>query len=86
MFSKNSYYTGMLYGLVAPAISFFVAELFRFDIPFGDKPYAIYLLAAVTNLFLLRHQAQSGRMKTAEGLMISLFFSACLFYIFKVRE
>jgi tryptophan-rich sensory protein len=83
MFKSDKLFWGFLVGLIAPVLAFISEEVLNFNFQMSGKKDLLYIASAVVNLFMVRIFFKQERVKTAEGVMLSLFTCGLLYYIFK---
>jgi hypothetical protein len=81
MFKKDQFFTGLLVGVMSPAIAFFLVEIMGFNMEILGKKHLLYIASVVINLLLLRYFFRNDCTKTASGIIFSTFISALLFVI-----
>ena len=76
--------TGLLSGLVAPAIAWLIFGIaLNNRVVYNDKPVIPYLVSLLVNLILLRYLIRNGKELPGYGLMISTLIVAVLIFKFK---
>lgn len=82
---KDSFILGFITGVLAPIIAFLLTTYTSFQQDyFANKPIALYVLAAVINLIVVRFIYRAGYEKFAKGIIL-LTFLAMLVLIFGSR-
>ncbi|GAB3919873.1 hypothetical protein [Mucilaginibacter myungsuensis] len=85
MLNKNTIATGILLGLILPALA---AVLFEFIIQDGWKLIQRgmpYFITVALNLGLMRYFAGKGQDRTAQGVMLISFVFMVVVYFFRFR-
>lgn len=78
--------TGMLAGLILPAmVWFFVADKLT-GVPYLGKPGVPYLLPMLFNLLLIRFLYKKDRQATANGIMIATFLFMLAVFLIKLKH
>ena len=83
MFKKDSFWFGILLGLMLPAISVYFVEIMKMDIQFQDKNYLVYIIVAAINLILVRVYYGKGIEQTARGIIAITFICAFAIFMYK---
>jgi len=83
MLKKNNLVMGLALGVVAPLIAFLFAEYTSLGVRFSDKPLALYAIAGVVNLLLIRYYYKLQASRTAGGFMFVTFVGVLLLLFFK---
>lgn len=82
---KNNILIGVLFGLMLPLATFFLAEVIFKNQLFPAKPGAPYLIAVGLNLILMRFLSKAKIDKTAIGILIVTFLVLIFAFIFKIK-
>lgn len=82
---KDSIFLGVLIGLIAPVISYLLTTYTSMQQSlFAQKPIAMYVIAAVINLVIIRFSFKSGRDTFGKGVVLATFI-AMLALIFMTK-
>jgi len=81
MFRKDRFLSGLLVGVISPAIAWFLVEILGFNGEILGKKHLLYIASVVINLLLLRFFFRSDRTQIASGIIFSTFISALVFVI-----
>ena len=73
MFKEDKFISGVLLGLIAPALAFISVEILNFDVKIFGKDHLLYIAAAVINLIMLRMFFKYDKQSTATGVSFSTF-------------
>lgn len=84
MLYKNNWLTGILAGLVLPALSCLFFRVLYPDVVWLNKPALPYLVAIGLNLGLIKISAAQQADKTARGIML-VTFAFLLFMVFVLK-
>lgn len=85
MVKQNSIFTGVLIGMLAPIVAYLVDTYTNLQATFfAEKPIALYVLAALVNLIIIRFTYRSGKDALAKGVVL-ITFLAMLFLIFATK-
>jgi hypothetical protein len=82
---KDSIITGILLGLIFPAMGWVVAYLLKDNTYIINKPAVPYLVALALNLISMRLFAKKEMVHTVRGIMITTFVVMLLLFIFKLH-
>jgi len=85
MFKKDSIITGVLIGIIFPAISAVVAYLLKGNLYLLNKPAVPYLVGIAVNLVIMRILSKKDQPDTAKGIMITTFVFMVVILIFVIR-
>jgi hypothetical protein len=85
MTKKVQLLTGLLSGIIFPAIVWLIFGVFFTNLVLLDKPAIPYLISIAVNLFILRYFIRSGKELTGYGVMISTFIIAMAIFMFKLK-
>lgn len=77
---KDSLVFGCLIGLVFPAVAHLLTKGGGLDI-FSGRPLALYVIAALLNLMLIRYGYRNAYEKSAQGIIL-VTFAATLILLF----
>ena len=82
---KDSFILGFSTAVLAPIVAFLLSTYTSLQQDyFANKPIALYVLAAVINLIVVRFSYRAGYEKFAKGIIL-LTFLAMLILIFSFR-
>jgi hypothetical protein len=86
MFKSNSITSGVIGGLILPAISLFVfLYLLKGNFLIFNKPGVPYLIATGLNLFITRYCFKIGKDKTGMGIVLVSFIFMLAVFVFKLQ-
>lgn len=83
MLKKNNLFIGFVLGVIAPFIAFLFTEYTSLGLRFSDKPLALYAIAAVVNLLLIRYYYKLQASRTGGGLLFITFIGVLLLLFLK---
>lgn len=73
---KNNFWSGVLIGSIAPLVSFLLTNYTKLQTYFFfEKPIAIYVIAAVINLLIMRFAYRGGKDNLAKGMLLITFIA-----------
>lgn len=79
---KNNLWIGVGIGAVFPALAHVLARFTDLELHFlPQKPMAIYTLAVLVNLVLLRFVYRAGNDNTGKGILVSTFLAMLLYLL-----
>ncbi|SKB69735.1 hypothetical protein SAMN05660226_02735 [Parapedobacter luteus] len=79
---RNSFLFGCAIGFLAPAIAYVLTLWFDSQrITIGDRPTALYVIAALINLLLVRFFYRNELERSARGVILVTFAAALLLII-----
>lgn len=71
---KDSFWLGGLAGVVAPMLAYIISNYTSLQtFFFADKPIAIYVIAALINLIIVRFTYRGGKESFAKGMIFVTF-------------
>lgn len=80
---KNSFLLGLFIGILAPLVSYLLNTFTKLqETFFADKLIALYVLAALINLVILRFAHRSGKDLLAKGVLLTTFIAMLILIIF----
>ncbi|QJD94582.1 hypothetical protein HH214_01170 [Mucilaginibacter robiniae] len=82
---KNNLLTGLISGLIIPAIAWVIFDYKFPEFQIQHKPAVPYLIALALNLFIIRYCYKNGTEQTGKGVMLSTFVCMLLITIFKIK-
>jgi hypothetical protein len=82
---KNNIVTGILAGLILPALAWLLFGVIFKDVVFMNKPGIPYLVAVAINLVGVRYGFRNDMDKTATGLVVTSFIVVGLVFILKIQ-
>jgi hypothetical protein len=85
MLNKNNMLTGILIGLIFPAIAWLVFNVLFKNLVLLNKPAIPYLIALGLNLFVIKLCYKKDADETGKGVMLSTFVCMMLMVIFKIQ-
>jgi hypothetical protein len=85
MFNKDSMLSGILLGLVVPAMAWFIFNVLYKGVVLLHKPAIPYLVALGINLFIIRICFKKNLDDTGRGIMATTFVCVILLLVFKIR-
>jgi hypothetical protein len=85
MLNKNSIPTGILIGLIFPAIACVAAYLLRNNLYIINKPALPYFAAIALNLVMMRISFNKGADKTGRGIILVTFIFMVLAFFLKIH-
>jgi hypothetical protein len=85
MLNKNSMPTGIVAGLIFPAVAWLTEYLLKNNIYIINRPALPYFIAIGLNLIMLRFSFKYGADKTARGIMLTTFACMLLIFVFKIH-
>lgn len=83
MHNKVQFVTGLLSGLIFPAIMWLIFDVLNKDWILFNKPAIPYLVSVCVNLFILRYLVRKGKENAGYGIMVSTF--VVMWMVFKFR-
>lgn len=82
---KDSIFQGILIGLIAPALAYVATTYTTIQQNlFSEKPIALYVIAALINLIIVRFTYRAGKESLAKGIVLATFL-AMITYILVIR-
>jgi len=79
---KNNLWIGVGIGAVFPALAHILVRFTDLELHFlPQKPMAIYTLAVLVNLVLLRFVYRAGNDHTGKGIVVSTFLAMLLYLL-----
>jgi hypothetical protein len=79
---KNNFWIGLGIGAIFPALAHVLVRFTDLELHFlPEKPMAIYTIAVLVNLILLRFIYRAGNDHTGKGIMVSTFLAMVLYLI-----
>ncbi len=79
---KNNLWIGVGIGAVSPALAHVLVRFTDLELHFlPQKPMAIYTLAVLVNLVLLRFVYRAGNDHTGKGIVVSTFLAMLLYLL-----
>lgn len=79
---KDSFWKGGLVGIIAPILAYILTEYTAIQQSFFDeKPIAIYVIAAVINLVLVRFSFRAGHESFAKGIVLVTFIAMLILLV-----
>ncbi|WP_286775212.1 MULTISPECIES: hypothetical protein [Sphingobacterium] len=79
---KNNSWIGLGIGTVSPVLAYIIVRFTDLELHFlPEKPMAIYTIAALVNLVLLRFAYRSGKDHLGKGIIASTFLAMILYLI-----
>lgn len=79
---KNNLWIGVGIGAVFPALAHILVRFTDLELHFlPQKPMAIYTLAVLVNLVLLRFVYRAGNDHTGKGILVSTFLAMLLYLL-----
>lgn len=76
---KNNFWSGVLIGLIPPLIAFLLTNYTTLQTYyFLEKSIAIYVIAAVINLLIMRFAFRGGKDNLAKGILLITFIAMLL--------
>ena len=84
---QNSIFTGVILGSLAPLVAYLLMTYTSLQQDyFAEKPIAIYVLAAVVNIIILRFAFRGGKESLAKGIVLITFIAMLvLIYVTKLK-
>jgi len=76
---QNPFFSGAGYGLLAPMIAHALTNYTSLPISTSTKPLALYVIAALINLILVRYFYRKGHEAAARGVILTTFALAMIF-------
>ena len=86
MQKANHIITGIIAGLIFPAIAWFLVADRLNNISFLNKPAVPYLLAIAFNLILLRICYKKDAQNTGNGIILSTFIFMLVVFFIKLKH
>ena len=82
---QNSIFTGVILGSLAPLLAYLMMTYTSLQQQFfAEKPIALYVLAALINLIIMRFAYRGGKESLAKGIVL-VTFVAMLVLIFVTK-
>ncbi|WP_159637182.1 hypothetical protein [Sphingobacterium composti Ten et al. 2007 non Yoo et al. 2007] len=82
---QNSIFTGVILGSIAPLAAYLMMTYTSFQQQFfAEKPIALYVIATVINLIIVRFAYRGGKESLAKGIVL-ITFVAMLVLIFVTK-
>ncbi|WP_286844811.1 MULTISPECIES: hypothetical protein [Sphingobacterium] len=79
---KNNSWIGLGIGTVSPVLAYILVRFTDLELHFlPEKPMAIYTIAVLVNLVLLRFAYRSGHDHLGKGIIASTFLAMILYLI-----
>lgn len=79
---KDSFWLGILVGMLAPILAYVLSDHTDIQISyFVDKPIAIYVIAALINLIVVRFTYRAGKESFAKGMVFITFVAMLILII-----
>jgi len=79
---RNNLWIGLGIGVFFPALAFALVRFTDLELHFlPEKPMAIYTIAVLLNLVLLRFVYRAGNDQTGKGIIVSTFLAMILYLI-----
>jgi len=79
---KNNSWIGLGIGTVSPVLAYILVRFTDLELHFlPEKPMAIYTIAVLVNLVLLRFAYRSGKDHLGKGIIASTFLAMILYLI-----
>ncbi len=79
---KNNSWIGLGIGTVSPVLAYILVRFTDLELHFlPEKPMAIYTIAILVNLVLLRFAYRSGKDHLGKGIIASTFLAMILYLI-----
>jgi len=79
---KNNSWIGLGIGIVSPVLAYILVRFTDLELHFlPEKPMAIYTIAVLVNLVLLRFAYRSGKDHLGKGIIASTFLAMILYLI-----
>ena len=79
---KNNSWIGLGIGTVSPVLAYILVRFTDLELHFlPEKPLAIYTIAVLVNLVLLRFAYRSGKDHLGKGIIASTFLAMILYLI-----
>jgi len=79
---KNNSWIGLGVGTVSPVLAYILVRFTDLELHFlPEKPMAIYTIAVLVNLVLLRFAYRSGKDHLGKGIIASTFLAMILYLI-----
>lgn len=85
MNKKVQFVTGLLSGVIFPAIAWLIFDVIYKNSILPDRPATPYLITIAINLFIVRYFIRNNKESTGYGLITSTFIIAMIVFIFKLR-
>lgn len=84
---QNSIFTGVILGSLAPLVAYLLMTYTSLQQDyFAEKPIAIYVLAAVVNIIIMRFAFRGGKESLAKGIVLITFIAMLvLIYVTKLK-
>jgi len=84
---KDSLLAGVIIGAIAPLVAYLAMTYTTFQQSFfQDKPIALYVIAAVINLIIIRFAYRADNTSTAKGVVLITFLAMLiLIFIMKLK-
>lgn len=80
---RDSFIVGVIIGALAPIVAYLATTYTALQQQFfADKPIALYVLAAVVNLVIVRFAFKAGKSSFAKGIVLVTFLAMFGFFIF----
>jgi len=79
---KNNLWIGFAAGVVFPALAYLLVRFTAIGLYFlPEKPMAIYTIAVLVNLVLLRFAYRGGKDQIGKGIVMMTFFAMILYLV-----
>ena len=85
MLNKNSLLSGVILGLITPALAWLLFHVICKGVILLNKPAIPYLVALGINLFIIRICFKKNMDDTGRGTMLTTFVCVILILVFKIR-
>lgn len=79
---KDSFWLGGLFGTLAPIVAYVMSNYTTIQTNFfTDKPIAMYVVAALVNLIIIRFTYRAGKESFAKGIVFITFVAMLVLVI-----
>ncbi len=83
--NKNSFFIGILAGLIFPVIAWAAAWYLKTNVDIINRPALPYFIAIALNLIMMRFMLKKELDKISRGIMLTTFVIMLLVFMFKVH-
>lgn len=80
VFRIDNFYVGLLLGLIMPVIAYVLCRWPDGGLVLAGKPAAVFVLAGLVNLLLVRWFYRQGSESSARGVMLITFAAALMLF------
>lgn len=80
IFRRNNFYLGFVLGLIMPLLAYIFSRWPDGGLVLAGKPTAVFVLAGLANLLLVRWFYREGSEGSARGVMLITFVAALILF------